>query len=245
MGKYSLINYIGNTPIVKLQNITDEKCADVYVKLEGFNPGGSHKTRVALNMIVEAEKKGILVPNKGQTIIEGTGGNTGTGLALAGALKGYKVTLVIPQHYISEERLAILKAYGSDVVVCESSFGAHITTAQKMCKENPNFVYLNQFSNEANPNVHYKYTGSEIIEQIKGKVDCFVCGVGTGGTLTGVAKKIKEVNSDALIVAMQPQGCDVLKGKAAPHEIKGNVSAEGIPETFDASIVDRAYICFF
>ncbi|WP_143317496.1 cysteine synthase family protein [Clostridium sp. HBUAS56017] len=240
MDKYSLVNCIGNTPIVKLNQIVPKDSADIYVKLEGFNPGGSHKTRIALNMIEEAEKSGILVPNSGQTIIEGTGGNTGTGLAIAGCLKGYKVVLVIPKHYITKDRMSMLHAYGAKVIVCESAFGAHIETAKRLCNENPDYVYLNQFINPSNPNTHYKYTGKEIIEQISSPIDGFVCGVGTGGTLSGIAKRIKEAYPSVIIAAMQPKGCEVLKGIAVPHEIKGNVSAEGIPETFEVSLVDTS-----
>lgn len=180
---------IGNTPILKLENIVNEDMAQVLVKLEYFNPGGSIKDRIALTMIEEAEKKGLLKP-KG-TIIEPTSGNTGIGLAMVGAAKGYRVIIVMPET-MSIERRKLIKAYGAEIILTEGSKGMRgaIEMAQKLSLENGYFMPL-QFENYNNPLAHEKATAIEILKQTEGKIDVFVCGVGTGGTITGIGKVLK------------------------------------------------------
>jgi cysteine synthase A len=234
----SILDFLGDTPIVKVQNIHSEGAADVYLKLEEFNPGGSIKARIALRMIIDAEEKGFFKHNSGQTIIEPTGGNTGIGLAMVGAVRGYKVILVVPDNY-SREKIEILKVYGAKVILSDSKKGndSHIEMVKEIIKEHPGYIWLNQFANMSNPKVHYETTGKEIIEALE-KVDCFVAGVGTGGTITGVGKRIKEKFPDALIVGVQPVGCDVLKGKAIPHRIQG-LAIGMLPPILDVNIVDK------
>lgn len=234
----SILDFLGDTPIVKVQNIHSEGAADVYLKLEEFNPGGSIKARIALRMIIDAEEKGFFKHNSGQTIIEPTGGNTGIGLAMVGAVRGYKVILVVPDNY-SREKIEILKVYGAKVILSDSKKGndSHIEMVKEIIKEHPKYIWLNQFANMSNPKVHYETTGKEIIEALE-KVDCFVAGVGTGGTITGVGKRIKEKFPDALIVGVQPVGCDVLKGKAIPHRIQG-LAIGMLPPVLDVNIVDK------
>ena len=237
----NVFDYIGNTPIVKLQKVVPEGAADLYIKLEEFNPGGSVKARVAFQMIVDAEKNGILKPNLGQTIIEPTGGNTGIGLAMMGAIRGYKVILVIPDNYIreSKEKTKILRAYGAEIIWSNSKKGndSHIEMVKEIIKERMDYIWLNQFANVSNPNTHSETTGKEILEVLK-KVDCFVAGIGSGGTITGVGRKIKEKFSNALVVGVQPVGCDVLKGEAVEHKIQG-LAIGRLPSVLDVEIVDK------
>lgn len=233
----SILDFMGNTPIVKLQKIIKSPSYNVYIKLEEFNPGGSIKARIALQMIVDAEKRGILKPNSKQTIIESTGGNTGIGLAMVGAIRGYKIILVVPDNY-SKEKIKMLRAYGAEVVLSDSRKGnfSHIELMDDILYEHPEYICLNQFENPSNPKAHYENTGREILEALE-KVDCFVAGIGTGGTITGIGKKIKEKFDDAIIVGVQPVGCDVLRGKALPHKIQG-LSVGILPPVLDVNIVD-------
>ena len=231
---------IGKTPIIEAVNFEKavEADATILAKLEYFNPAGSVKDRVALAMIEEAEKKGVL--KKGATIIEPTSGNTGIGLAAVGVSKGYKVILTMPET-MSIERRNLLKAYGAQIVLTEGAKGmtGAIKKADELKGEIENSVILGQFVNPANPAVHKATTGPEIWDQTDGKVDIFVAGVGTGGTLTGVGEYLKEQNPDVKIVAVEPATSPVLsKGTAGAHKIQG-IGAGFIPKTYKASVVDE------
>lgn len=216
----SIINYIGNTPIVKIQNPYGERLGQVYVKLEEFNPGGSHKARVALQMVEDAEVSGNLT--EGSIILEATGGNTGIGLCLAAALKGYKTVLVIPDTY-SPQKIKMLQAYGAEVILADHTLGndCHIIKARELKEQNSNYFWVDQLSNSANPKAHYYGTGKEIYNQMQGEIDYFVAGMGSGGTMTGVAKRLKELNPEVKTIAVQPQGCDLKNGIYVPHKIQG------------------------
>ena len=234
----NILDFMGNTPIVKLQKIIDKFGSEIYVKLEEFNPGGSVKSRIALQMIIDAEKKGLLKPNSNQTIIEPTGGNTGIGLAMVGSIRGYNIILVVPDNY-SMEKINILKAYGAEVVLSDSKKGnfSHIEKKDDLMYEHPEYICLNQFINPSNRKTHYENTGREILEALE-EVDCFIAGIGTGGTITGVGRKIKEKFPGSIICGVQPVGCDVLKGKAVTHKIQG-LSIGILPDVLDKNIVDR------
>lgn len=204
----SILDVIGNTPIFKLNKITKNSKHNFYVKLEYFNPGGSVKDRIAVAMIEAAEKRGELKP--GGTIIEATSGNTGLGLALVSAVKGYKCIFVMPDK-ISEEKRAILKAYGAQVVITPTAVEpedprSYLSVAKKLVENTPNCFYSNQYHNPDNPQQHYKTTGPEIWEQMDGKIDVFVAGAGTGGTISGVGKYLKEKSKSVKIVCADPIG---------------------------------------
>lgn len=236
----SILSTIGNTPVVRLSSYGKSQSASgiIYAKVEAFNPGGSVKDRVALNMIVTAEKSGILKP--GATIIEPTSGNTGIGLALVGAAKGYKVVLTMPET-MSIERRKLVAAYGAEVVLTPGAEGMKgaIATAERLRDETPGAVILGQFVNPANPQAHYESTGPEIMDAMDGKIDFFVAGVGTGGTISGVGRYLKEKNPDVRIVAVEPDASAVLSGgKPGPHKLQG-IGAGFIPDTYDASVVDE------
>lgn len=233
----SAIELIGKTPMLKLCNIVDENMADIYVKLERNNPGGSVKDRAALGMIEKAEKEGLL--KKGDTIVEPTSGNTGISLAMIGKLKGYKVIISMPQN-MSVERRNIIAAYGAELVLTEAKFGMQgaIDKAYEIAGGKDGFFIPGQFENEANTNKHYETTAEEILEDVP-DVDVFVAGVGSGGTLIGVGRRLKEVNSKVRIVAMEPQKSNILSGgKAAIHRIQG-IGANFIPKIYDKNIVDE------
>jgi cysteine synthase A len=234
----TIVDLIGNTPIIKLQNIVPENAADVFIKLEEYNFGGSIKSRIALQMIKDAEIAGILKPHSGQTLIEPTGGNTGTGLAIISILRGYKVILVVPDNY-SKEKIKTLTSYGAEVQLSDHTTGndSHITLAKKIKYQHPEYIWLNQFSNPSNPNAHYNTTGTEICNEFK-QIDCFVAGIGSGGTISGVGKKIKENFPKAQIIGVQPKGCDIMNGTAIPHRIQG-LAVGMVPPVFDRSIVDE------
>ena len=232
----NLLDLIGNTPVVKI-NFKDENIADVYVKLEKFNLSGSVKDRAALGMIEAAEKEGLL--KEGSVIIEPTSGNTGIALALIGRLKGYKVIIVMPDT-MSIERRSTLKAYGAELILTDGTkgMGEAIAVAEKLAAENPNYFLPQQFNNKANPEKHYETTGKELLDDFK-VIDAFVAGVGTGGTIVGVAKRLKERSKDTKVVGVEPSTSAVLSGeKPGKHSIQG-IGTGFIPKNYDASVVDE------
>ena len=232
----NLLDLIGNTPVVKV-DFKDENIADVYVKLEKFNLSGSVKDRAALGMIETAEKEGLL--KEGSVIIEPTSGNTGIALALIGRLKGYKVIIVMPDT-MSIERRATLKAYGAELILTDGTkgMGEAIAIAEKLAAENPNYFLPQQFNNKANPEKHYETTGKELLDDFK-IIDAFVAGVGTGGTIVGVAKRLKERSKDTKVVGVEPSTSAVLSGeKPGKHGIQG-IGTGFIPKNYDASVVDE------
>ena len=235
-----LTELIGNTPLLELTKFSASKGLQtpVIAKVEYFNPGGSVKDRIALSMIEDAEKKGLLKP--GATIIEPTSGNTGVGLALVSAVKGYHLILTMPET-MSVERRNLLKAYGAEVVLTEGAKGMKgaIEKAKELAEELEGGFIPGQFVNPANPAIHYRTTGPEIWQDTDGKVDIFVAGVGTGGTLSGVGKYLKEQNPNVKVVAVEPAGSPVLsKGNAGPHKIQG-IGAGFVPDTLDTDIYDE------
>lgn len=231
---------IGNTPLKELKEIEKNFAfkAKIFAKYEKYNPAGSVKDRVALEMIEDAESKGLL--KKGSTIIEPTSGNTGIGLAYVGKEKGYRVVLTMPES-MSIERRNILKSYGAELVLTEASKGMKlaIARAKELNEEIKDSIILGQFDNPANPKAHYKTTGPEIYSQIDGKIDVFVAGVGTGGTISGVGKYLKEKDKNIRIVAVEPLSSPMIsKGEAGPHQIQG-IGAGFIPNTLDRSVIDE------
>lgn len=227
---------IGRTPLVRI-NHTGDDMAEILVKLESFNPGGSVKDRPALYMIMDAEKKGIL--KKGDTIIEATSGNMGIALSMIGAARGYKVKIVMPDT-MSIERRRIMTAYGAELVLTEGKYGmkGSVEMAEKLAKEN-NYFLTRQFSNEANLQAHLETTAKEILVDTDGKLDAFVAGVGTGGTISGVGRILKEHNKNILTVAVQPAKSPVLTGGTpSGHGIQG-IGANFIPDIYDKNVVDE------
>lgn len=235
-----LTDIIGNTPLLELNKFSQNRGLkrSLIAKIESFNPGGSAKDRIALAMVEDAEKKGLLSP--GATIIEPTSGNTGVGLALVSAVKGYTLILTMPET-MSIERRKLVQAYGAKVVLTPGAAGMKgaIDEANRLRESIPGSVILQQFENPANPEAHYNSTGIEIWNDSDGKVDIFVAGVGTGGTISGVGKRLKEYNSDVKIIAAEPASSPVLNGgKSGAHKIQG-IGAGFIPTIYNASVVDE------
>ena len=237
-----LTELIGNTPLLELTKFSESKGIQtpVIAKVEYFNPGGSVKDRIALAMIEDAEKRGILKP--GATIIEPTSGNTGVGLALVSAVKGYRLILTMPET-MSVERRNLVKAYGAEVRLTSGKDGmpGAIRAAEELRDSITGSVILQQFENPANPQKHYDTTGIEIWEQTDGQVDIFVAGVGTGGTISGVGKRLKEKNPNVKVIAVEPKSSPVLNGGASgPHKIQG-IGAGFVPNTYDANVIDEVF----
>lgn len=236
----SLTQLIGNTPLLEVKNIekAEQLKARLIVKLESFNPGGSVKDRIALAMIEDAEQRGVLT--SGATIIEPTSGNTGIGLAWVGTAKGYKVILTMPDT-MSMERRNLLKALGAQLVLTPGAEGMKgaIARATQLAEETPGAVILQQFENPANPAVHQRTTGMEILRDTDGMIDMFVAGVGTGGTVSGVGRVLKEHNPAITVIAVEPETSPVLsQGKAGAHKIQG-IGAGFEPVNFDRNVVDQ------
>lgn len=245
----SILEFIGNTPLIRINNIVKKdkiKC-EILVKCEYFNAGGSVKDRVALNMINKAERDGLIKP--GYTLIEATSGNTGIGLAMVGKLKGYKVIITLPEK-MSNEKVNILKGLGAEIIrtPTEASYDSpesHISVAKKLNKEIKDSYILDQYNNNANPDIHYEETGEEIWKQCNGKLDYFICGVGTGGTIAGISKKLKEKNPNIKIIGVDPLGSIL----ASPSNLNTNISnyqVEGIgydfiPKVLDYKNIDKWY----
>ena len=235
----NIIEAIGKTPLVKLNRIAENAKPNIFVKLESFNPGGSVKDRIGMNMIQKAEEDGII--GKDTTIVEPTSGNTGIGLALVCASKGYKIILVMPES-VTIERVQILKAYGAEVVLTPKDGGmkGSISKAEEIAKERGKVFIPQQFKNLANPNIHRKTTAIEIFNDLAGQVDGFVAGIGTGGTITGVGELLKDrVGARMKVYAVEPKDSAILSGgKPGPHKIQG-IGAGFIPEVLNVKIYDK------
>ncbi len=233
-----LTDLIGNTPLVHMNRLAANLPGQLYAKLEMMNPAGSAKDRVAREMIEDAERQGVL--KTGATIIEPTSGNTGIGIASVACAKGYKVILTMPET-MSLERRNLLAAYGAKLVLTEGSQGMQgsVDKANELVKEIPGAVILGQFVNPANPMAHYKTTGPEIMDDLNGQVDVFIAGMGTGGTITGTARYLKEKNPNVRIIAIEPADSPLLtKGVSGPHKLQG-IGANFIPEIYDNRYVDE------
>lgn len=230
----NVLDMIGNTPMIKLNNIGN---SNLYVKLEKYNPAGSIKDRAVYYMVENLEKNGIL--KKGDVLVEASSGNTGIALSMIGSLKGYKVIIVMPET-MSIERRTLMKAYGAKFILTDGSLGmkGSIEMMNKLLSENTNYISLKQFENEYNPLAHYETTGVEIYNQVK-DIDIFVCGVGTGGTISGVGKYLKEQNPNIRVVAVEPEGSPVIyKNKKGSHKIQG-IGAGFIPKNYNKNVVDE------
>ncbi|MBQ6378984.1 MAG: cysteine synthase A [Prevotella sp.] len=237
-----LTDLIGNTPLLELSKFSKAKGLEtpIIAKVEFFNPGGSVKDRIALAMIEDAEKKGLLKP--GATIIEPTSGNTGVGLALVSAVKGYKLILTMPET-MSIERRNLVKAYGAEVRLTSGKDGmpGAIKAAEALRDSIPGSIILQQFENGANPAKHYATTGPEVWAQTEGKIEIFVAGVGTGGTVSGVAKYLKEQNPNVKVIAVEPKSSPVLNGgQSGPHKIQG-IGAGFVPKTYSGDLIDEVF----
>ncbi len=233
----SITELMGQTPMLRLRRLTSPEMSDVYAKLEFLNPGGSVKDRAALGMILDAEARGLLKP--GSTIVEATAGNTGVGLALVGVNRGYKVVLFVPEGF-AEEKCILMRGFGATVVRTPEAEGMRgaIRRAQDLAKDDPNAFAALQFENQANPDFHYATTAQELWEQMEGRIDAFVAGVGTGGTFSGVAKFLKERDAKILTIAVETEGSVLQGGEPGPHKVEG-IGASFIPATFHAEVADE------
>lgn len=236
----SILQCIGHTPLVRLRRMATEVPAVVAVKVEAQNPGGSVKDRVGLAMIIEAERQGALKP--GGTIIEATAGNTGVGLAMVAAVRGYRCIFVLPDK-MSQEKIALLKAYGAEVVITPTgvppdSPESYNGVADRLAREIPGGWRPNQFANLANPEIHYRTTGPEIWEQTEGRITAFVAGVGTGGTISGVARYLKERNPEVKIIGADPEGSVLSGDSPRPWKVEG-IGEDFVPKTFNSQLVDE------
>ena len=236
----SILQAVGHTPMVKLSRLSEGLQAKVAIKMESLSPGGSVKDRVALAMIAEAERRGLLRP--GGTVIEATAGNTGVGLAMVAAVKGYRCIFVLPDK-MSNEKIALLKAYGAEVVITQTNVPpdspeSYNGVADRLTREIPGAWRPNQFGNMSNPEIHYRTTGPEIWEQTDGKITVFVSAVGTGGTLSGVARFLKEMNPDIRIIGADPEGSVLSGGSPKPWKVEG-IGEDFVPRTFDSKYVDE------
>jgi cystathionine beta-synthase len=236
----SVLDLIGNTPIVRLPSLNRGLKPNLFAKLEMFNPGNSVKDRIGIRMIREAEEKGLL--KRGGTIVEPTSGNTGTGLAIAAALLGYKCVFVMPDK-VSQEKISLLKAYGADVVttptaVSRESPESYYSVSDRLTREIPGAFQPNQYFNPANPRTHYDTTGPEIWRQMDGKVDALVAGVGTGGTISGIGRYLKEQNPNVIIVGADPEGSLYTQDVARPYKVEG-IGEDFMPGTMDMDVVDE------
>lgn len=234
----SIVELIGQTPLVKLNRLVGEDEADIYLKLEFFNPGSSVKDRIALSMIEEAEKQGVL--KEGMTIIEPTSGNTGIGLAMVAAAKGYKALLVMPDT-MSMERRNLLRAYGAELVLTPGAEGMKgaVNKAEELAASNDQYFMPQQFQNPANPKIHRDTTGQELLVQVGDQLDAFVSGIGTGGTITGAGEVLKEKFPNLQIIAVEPKDSPVLSGgNPGPHKIQG-IGAGFVPEILNTDIYDE------
>ena len=228
---------VGNTPLVKINRVTDGAKANLFAKLEFYNPTSTVKDRIGIAMVDAAEKSGQLKP--GGTIIEATSGNTGIALAMVGAARGYKVILTMPES-MSKERRALLRAFGAELILTPAAEGMNgsVTKAEELGKE-PGTVLVRQFANEANPAIHRATTAEEIWRDTDGSVDIFIAGIGTGGTITGVGSRLKELNPNIQIIAVEPEASPILNGgKPGPHPIQG-IGANFIPEILDRNVYDE------
>ncbi len=235
-----LLDCIGQTPLIRLPNSFTHTDTTILVKLEEYNWGGSIKSRVGKQMILDAEAQGqidITKPND-VVILEATGGNTGIGLAQMCAIRGYKCVLVVPDNY-SKVRIKLLKDLGAEVILSDSTLGndSHIMKAKEILSNNPSYIYMDQFKNPSNVKAHYLGTGPEILSQYSGNIDCFVAGIGSGGTITGVGKVIKERFPNCKIIGIQPEGCDILRGKAIRHIIQG-IAIGQVPQILDVPLIN-------
>src|SRR5436305_7473020 len=236
----TILQSVGRTPLVRLRRVAVGLPVRVYVKLESLNPGGSVKDRVGIAMIAEAERRGWLRP--GGTIIEATAGNTGVGLAMAAAVKGYRCMFVLPDK-MSAEKISLRKVYGADVVITATNVAPHSPesyngVADRLGREIPGAWRPNQFTNLANPEVHYRTTGREVWEQTDGRVTVFVAGVGTGGTLSGVGRFLKEQNPDIRIIGADPEGSVLSGDKPHPWKVEG-IGEDFVPKTLNSQLVDE------
>lgn len=234
----NILELIGNTPMVKLNRMVEPDMAEILAKIEYFNPGGSVKDRICLAMVEDAEKKGLLKP--GSTIIEPTSGNTGIGLAMVSAVKGYKCVLTMPET-MSLERIYLLRSYGAEVILTPGAEGMSgaIKKAEGLLKKIKNSFMPQQFKNKSNPAIHRETTAQEILAATNGKIDAFVAGIGTGGTITGVGEVLKKQNSKVKIVAIEPKNSAVLSGsQPGPHKIQG-IGAGFIPEILNREVIDE------